>query len=816
MSRLSVSISRTRDFGPLGYASTGMGTIPTRKGQFRLVFCQTISAKVCKIVCYSSIRMPLSQMTPDDAPQEGKLDDVFDKSLQTQLSKMVKLGGAPGRVAQMVSQLLGNLMLGLPEKIRKTRHGESRIKNCVKYDLYEAYRLITIEKAGHRFWLFVGTHDETDHWIKTHKGLQPLIDLKKKRVTLSLVSTIPEEIPPSPPPQPTPNPEELLFAALPDELVGPLRADPKTGWYVVGVSRTNFDEFGEKLLESESARGHALFDAAYHLYKGEHQQASARLGLHLGTIEQVPEDKKVLDTAFESGANQDNLVRLRDLSEHELKYLLEPSHFEQWMLFLHPDQKSLATTDFEGPARVTGVSGSGKTVLLVHRARHLATHDPSAKILIVTLNKPLATLIQGLIVKLCNEQERKQITVLPMYELCWEILLELGEQPSRMQLLDPLSGEDVRGNSWTDFFTHDHRQSTFRPLLESLENRKGDLDPSLYLRDELIWIRSALGKSERTRYLQMHRTGREIPMTEPRRREILGLLEDWEEWMDAGDLLDPEGVSLRAYELRDRIKANRFRFRYILADEAQDLSTVELSILIRLISDPTNGLFLVGDAAQRVYPRHCSLISAGIHISGRAKVIRKNYRNTRQILEVANAVIQAFPPPKGDEPEGFQLLDPEFSDRTGSIPQIETFDSCDAQNEWIKEEIRRIREMHPDAPICVASPREDTRIHLQNLLRHHGISSAQLDTNSWNSNDVLISDLEKVKGFEFYAMFVCDLTIRMVPAVGLPREEWWRDACHLYVAMTRAREELTLCVVKKDSPLIEPIRQRLDKLRGTS
>jgi hypothetical protein len=47
----------------------------------------------------------------------------------------------------------------------------------------------------------------------------------------------------------------------------------------------------------------------------------------------------------------------------ELQDVLERGTLEQWQLFLHPDQRSLVQRSFSGPARLRGISGSGKTVV---------------------------------------------------------------------------------------------------------------------------------------------------------------------------------------------------------------------------------------------------------------------------------------------------------------------------------------------------------------------------------------------------------------------------------------------------------------------
>ena len=64
---------------------------------------------------------------------------------------------------------------------------------------------------------------------------------------------------------------------------------------------------------------------------------------------------------------------------------------EDWMVFLHPDQRRLVDRRFNGPARITGGAGTGKTVVGVHRAARLA--GDGRKVLFTTY---IRTLPEGL------------------------------------------------------------------------------------------------------------------------------------------------------------------------------------------------------------------------------------------------------------------------------------------------------------------------------------------------------------------------------------------------------------------------------------
>jgi superfamily I DNA and RNA helicase len=79
-------------------------------------------------------------------------------------------------------------------------------------------------------------------------------------------------------------------------------------------------------------------------------------------------------------------------SEKDLASMLD-APLEKWRVFLHPSQERLVTKNFNGPARVLGGPGTGKTVVAMHRARHLAKtlcSDADDRILFTTYTANLA------------------------------------------------------------------------------------------------------------------------------------------------------------------------------------------------------------------------------------------------------------------------------------------------------------------------------------------------------------------------------------------------------------------------------------------
>ena len=85
---------------------------------------------------------------------------------------------------------------------------------------------------------------------------------------------------------------------------------------------------------------------------------------------------------------------------------------EKWRFFLHPAQRDVVQRDFNGPARVTGERGTGKTVVAMHRAKRLAGQlTGNQRILFTTFTANLASDIQDNLRKICTLEELKRIEV---------------------------------------------------------------------------------------------------------------------------------------------------------------------------------------------------------------------------------------------------------------------------------------------------------------------------------------------------------------------------------------------------------------------
>src|SRR5699024_9810511 len=115
-----------------------------------------------------------------------------------------------------------------------------------------------------------------------------------------------------------------------------------------------------------------------------------------GTAEQSEDD--ALIAGLRTSAAQLSFAEIED--EDELKRVAEGGDFEAWRVFLHPEQRRWAQRGYNGPFRLSGGAGTGKTVVLVHRAVRLAkaaaaVDGVASRVVLTTFTRNLASELEA-------------------------------------------------------------------------------------------------------------------------------------------------------------------------------------------------------------------------------------------------------------------------------------------------------------------------------------------------------------------------------------------------------------------------------------
>ncbi|WP_373397966.1 UvrD-helicase domain-containing protein [Algoriphagus halophilus] len=737
------------------------------------------------------------------------MDFIIDKKVKTQLAGLMKRGGHYQKAAETVKRVFGDIALKSENplaSLKTTNHGETRIKNVVKYDLNGFCRLITVQKDNTCFIKFLGDHNECHSWLEGHKGFNIGVDeggeLKDFYVSDDITS-----------PDTRVNNEsdysngllvsklgnqylEILFEGLPNLLKKIFEGFDSL------VEEDDILETCE--LASDKKRSELLFDTFIQLRAGDVDSAKNRILYFRDEI-------KVLDSLPNEDLGKiksnDEYLRFDDMEPEDLKILMDNKSWHEWMLFMHPAQRRVVEMDFSGPARLLGVSGSGKTAIIVKRALRLAKKYPGEKILVLTLNRSLASLINNLVSILLDcqpdkEELESQIKVTSFWEYCRFFLIENADSEMNKKIYDDFvhKHNDSIEDEWEAFYQCKNNNNDAEVLFnlhKSLLSR--GVYPQSYIKQEFDWIRSAFSLEDRIKYLEIEREGRHIPLGKDSREDILKALASWEEYMSFVGVTDYLGLSQSILKHLDKINST---YRCVLVDEMQDFGTIELLVIRKLCEENENDLFLSGDIAQVVHTKHHKITLAGIKIAGQNYLkITKNYRNSREILAAAYDVFNKSVDIDSYTTGDFEILHPEYANFSSPKPFLRKTSSLSNGFNFSLTYLKGILDEKKDEKGCIAICGYSYYDVLEiGSALNIPVLDGKMDL---SMNSIFLSDLENTKGFEFDRMILINCNEGIIPNPDQPKEEWFRDISKLYVAMTRAKRELVVSFNEKVSSVFD-------------
>lgn len=712
----------------------------------------------------------------------------FDRAL-----KEAKLGGPSKRFATKVRAVLGSLEDSDPfHGLRKTRNGETRIPKCVKYDLGDGWRLVTVQDSRICGFIFMGDHEAVDRFLDQHRGMSfGIRDGKLIHVPGHGSGEEPAGY------RPRPSFEAFnLTEQLGDEedfVLHGVSSRILRGVHALDSNSTVADIESAVAGIEPADRQEFVRDVLSLVRAGNEDGWKKRIAYARGEIvdtEAVDPDRQIF---VEDGDEIRGIEIGSEEYERYMAALQRDSDWHDWFLYLHPEQERVVRKHYDGPARLSGVSGSGKTCVLVRRAVRLAER-PGSSVLILTLNRSLAGLLTKLVDACAGEQERPRIRVASFFDTAKELLIEL--EPSQANSLKERTWKlaehvDEVFREYFRCWLNNNDAQVLRMLQRQLTARR--VSAETYLREEFDWIRSAVGPAEREKYLALERTGRRVPIAEDRRRDILAGLEGWEKKMEQVGVVDYLALTNM---LTARLSELSPRYDHVLIDEAQDFGTTELRIIRQLVLPGPDDIFLCGDIAQTVLPKHRSLQQAGIDLTARDQ-IRRNYRNSREILRAAYELLINNLDESLFDDDGLELLDPEYANFSGPAPLALEADNLENELGYARTYARSQIDAGAKSA-CIAIAGFSAR-DVEAFGRKCGITSLN-GLYDPRETPLVLSDLEQTKGYEFDLLIVVNCRDGVIPAKGAPEEEAFRQGCKLYVAMTRARRELILSYSGNPSP----------------
>ena len=453
--------------------------------------------------------------------------------------------------------------------------------------------------------------------------------------------------------------------------------------------------------------------------------------------------------------------------------LAEP--IETWMSMLDRDQAKLVRRSFNGPSRIRGSAGTGKTVVGLHRAAHLA-RDSGHRVLFTTFVRTLPQVLRNLLHRLAPE-----VTHLVDFQGVHGFALGLLSERGCAVRLDADAAELAFGEAWL------HR------------DRGGALDASGispgYWKEEIAHVIKGRGITSFEAYAGLARVGRRHRLTVDQRRDVWSLYERYDHCLRRRGVHDHADVILLAVA---SIKGQPLeRYQSVIVDEAQDLTCAMVELLHLLVGDRQDGLTLIGDGQQTIYPGGYTLSELGISLSGRGVVLDVNHRNTAEILAFANDVVA------GDEYNDIEGSSQQRDDvgavsRTGPPPTLSLHSSWTAHDQALVERVhevtRGVGTSYGDVAVLAARHKEVDAA--AQALRAAGIPVLGLDHYDGRSVDaVKVGTVKRAKGLEFKQVLLARVPPELLSSGPAPTSESDRerrdlDRRELYVAMTRARDGL--------------------------
>ncbi|HWV58090.1 MAG TPA: UvrD-helicase domain-containing protein [Longimicrobiales bacterium] len=464
--------------------------------------------------------------------------------------------------------------------------------------------------------------------------------------------------------------------------------------------------------------------------------------------------------------------------------------WEKWTVFLHPDQRDWVERDYNGPARVSGSAGTGKTIVALHRAAHLARTHEDARVLLVTFTDTLARALDTRLRRLLGNEPRlaERIDVHSLDALGLRLhKAHIGpaKLASRNLVLDLLrdASRAIESHTFSDRFLFtewDHLVDAWQ-----LEN----------------W----------EQYRDVPRLGRKTRLPESQREILWSIFQRVREGLKAKGVMTQSGMFTALASAIARSKNPPYDFAVV--DEAQDLTVAQLRFFAALGGDRPNALFFAGDSGQRIFQQPFSWKSLGVDIRGRSRTLRVNYRTSHQIRSQADRLLG---PEIKDADGNVEKRNDTVSVFNGPSPVLRVLGDEDEEAKevggWLTERLKAGVLPHEIGLFVRSAPERDRAIAAAKAAK---LPFKVLDEHVETvSGHLSISTMHLAKGLEFRAVAVMACDDEVIPlqerieTVGddADLQEVYDTERHLlYVACTRARDHLLVTGVDPASEFLDDL-----------
>ena len=490
-------------------------------------------------------------------------------------------------------------------------------------------------------------------------------------------------------------------------------------------------------------------------------------------------------------------------------------------MILNMEQKRIIELEPSGHMLVKGVAGSGKTTVSVKRIPYLLTHycgDEGDSILLVTYNKTLLNYIKYQYNKVDDKEQ-----------LAFEFFINKDKE-IEMSTIDGLMYKyfiQSQKRNKTNYMLSERyiEFEVMNQAIEAVSENYQDikvLSPknNFFLIDEITWIKSC-NLIDLDTYQNIDRVGRmngvgntpqKLLKNSDTRCAIFELMNIYDKILLKRGYVDFKTMNILA--LNEAEHYPNKKYKHIIVDESQDLTRVQLEFIKSIYNEKKySSIMFVADNTQSIYSHSWlgkgrAFTTIGFDMSGKSRILTKNYRTTTQISTAAYNLIEN----DNDIKNNLDFVKPSLIDRQGHPPIYKYFKDQESQLDFILKEIECLCNDYNYSDICIVA--REVRL-VDNL--GMGLKARNIPCNLLNQNEpmfdldtIKLVTMHSIKGLEFKVIFLINLDESIIPHSKSSNSEDSKQIDSeerklLYVGMTRANELLYMSSVNRPSKFIKEI-----------
>jgi superfamily I DNA/RNA helicase len=665
------------------------------------------------------------------------------------------------------------------------------------------YRAVLFKVAGKTepVYVFYGIwpHDEAIAVArKTRLSVNPVNGVTE-------ITTVPEAPAPAVSEAHRARPVTAVPAPAPAPLLVRLGLDRKTLVDLLGIDPSLADrallapDEDQLMAMAEGAvewQGLALLDLATGLSVAEVQQKLG-LGGPEATLAEVAEGDRLVE-GLKHPAAQMSFTWIE--SNAELRRVIEGGDFGAWRVFLHPEQRKYAQRSYAGPFRLSGGAGTGKTVVLLHRARMLARRDPGSRVLLTTFTANLADQLRADLDRLdpalghAAALGAPGISVYGIDAVASAVLRQAGlDVAADAEAVLGVAATQVGGRT---------PNTAWRDAVDACGGAlPAALRSTAFLAAEYAQVVLPHRVTSREAYYKVRRPGRGVALDRAKRAAVWDVIEAYRAAARIEGSVDfPEAATIAAARLqRVASRDGSYLADHVLIDEGQDLGPAHWQLMRALAGPHPDDLFIAEDSHQRIYGQRVALSAYGIRIVGRSQRLTLNYRTTAQNLAYAVSTLRGGS--YADLEEEAESAARYRSARSGPVPRLIPCATLSEELDKAADLIRQwVTQTGAPETIAVLVREQRQRDRLVTGLAERGVTIRAVDREHVKPGQPVAMTMHRAKGTEFSRVLLFGIDQGAIPRPLRDEqyaEDAWADALLrerslLYVAATRARDELAV------------------------